>query len=242
MAQPSRPSSEPEFERAWAHAAQVKGWMTRGQARQLWQAVRRLGTGAVVVEIGSHHGRSTLILGAAARTVGASVVAVDPFVGGPMFGGAATKDLFEKNIATAGLDDVVELVERHSTALRPEWTRPIDLLYIDGKHDYWTYTDDLRWSRNLPPGGEVLVHDCFSSLGVTLGTLAKMLCGRRYVYVDRASSLARFRLQRPTARDRLRILAQLPWFLRNAFFKILLRLRLYPVARRLGHDSRYDPY
>lgn len=242
MTRPSIPSIESEFEQAWAHAAQVKGWMTREQARQLWQAVARLGAGALVVEIGSHHGRSTLMLGAAARTVGATVVAVDPFVDGAMFGGAATKDVFEKNIAAAGLDDVVELVERHSTALRPKWSRAIDLLYIDGKHDYWTYTDDLRWSQHLPPGGEVLVHDCFSSLGVTLGTLVKVLYGRRYVYLDRASSLARFRLQRPSARDRLRVVAQLPWFLRNAFFKILLRLRLYPVARRLGHHSRYDPY
>ena len=39
------------------------GWLTQAQGRALWDAVRRLGPGALVVEIGSHQGRSTIILG-----------------------------------------------------------------------------------------------------------------------------------------------------------------------------------
>jgi hypothetical protein len=34
----------------------------------------------------------------------------------------------------------------------------------------------------------------------------------------------------------------MPWWLRNVFVKVLLRLRLRPVARLFGHDSPYDPY
>ncbi|MFD8494815.1 class I SAM-dependent methyltransferase [Amycolatopsis sp. NPDC059657] len=216
--------------------------MTRDQGLALWNAARRLGKGDVIVEIGSHQGRSTVVLGSAARTVGATVIAVDPFVDGKLFGGSPTRQRFEANITAAGLDDVVELVAGYSTELRPGWDRPIQLLYIDGKHDYWTYTDDLRWSAHLPPGGEILVHDCFSSIGVTLGTIAKVLFGRRYAYVDRATSLARFQLRKPTSADRLRTLAQLPWFFRNVCIKVLLRLRLRAVARLAGHDSPYDPY
>jgi predicted O-methyltransferase YrrM len=216
--------------------------MTQEQGLALWDAVRRLGDGDVIVEIGSHQGRSTTVLGAAARTVGAKVVAVDPFVDGRLFGGSPTRQRFEANIEAAELGDVVELVTEYSTAQRPVWDRPIQLLYIDGKHDYWTYTDDLRWSEHLPAGGEILVHDCFSSIGVTLGTIAKVLFGRRYTYVDRATSLARFRLAAPSAADRLRVVAQLPWFCRNVGLKVLLRLRLRAVARLFGHDSPYDPY
>jgi predicted O-methyltransferase YrrM len=230
------------FTDAWALAEPVKGWMTQDQGIALWNAARRLDKGDVIVEIGSHQGRSTIILGSAARTVGATVVAVDPFVDGRLFGGASTREKFEANIRAAGLDDIVELVAGYSTKLRPDWRRAIHLLYIDGKHDYWTYTDDLKWSAHLPEGGEILVHDCFSSIGVTLGTIAKVLFGRRYVYLDRATSLARFRLGRPTAADRLRAAAQLPWFLRNVVIKVLLRLRLRPLARLFGHDSPYDPY
>ena len=43
--------------------------------------------------------------------------------------------------------DAVELLPEYSTAARPTWTRPFDYLYIDGKHDYWTLSDDLQWSR-----------------------------------------------------------------------------------------------
>ncbi len=119
---------------------------------------------------------------------------------------------------------------------------PAALLYIDGKHDYWTFTDDLKWSAHLRPAGAVLVHDSFSSIGVTLGILAKVLPSSRLRYERRAGSLALFRLARPARSDRGRILAELPWWLRNVGIKVLLRLRLRPLARRFGHDSPYDPY
>lgn len=232
----------PDFDSAWASVASVPGWLTEGQARMLWDAVRRLPAGATVVEIGSHQGRSTVVLGHAARTVGARVIAVDAFVEGRLFGGATTRERFEANIAAAGLTDVVELVVGYSTKLRPAWTREFDFLYIDGKHDYWTYVDDLRWSAHMPAGGEILVHDCYSSIGVTLGTIAKVLFGSRYTYLDRSRSLARFTVRRPTLADRARVVAQLPWFTGNVFVKILLRLRLNRVAAWFGHNGPYDPF
>jgi predicted O-methyltransferase YrrM len=231
-----------EFDSAWALAERIPGWLTREQARMLWRAARRLPPGAHVVEIGSHQGRSTVVLARAARAVGARVTAIDPFVDGRLFGGAATRGLFEHNISTAGVGDEVSLLAEYSTRARPRWSGRIDLLYIDGKHDYWTFTDDLRWSAFLAPGGEILVHDCFSSIGVTSGVLAKVLPSRRYTYLDRAGSLARFRLARPRAADRGRVLGQLPWFSRNVVIKVLLRLRLRPVARLLNHAGPYDPY
>jgi len=230
------------FEDAWALAETIAGWLTRDQARVLWDAARRLPAGASVVEIGSHQGRSTVVLGRAVGGRGGRVVAIDPFVEGRLFGGEQTRGKFERNIAAAGLGDVVHLVVDYSTRLRPRWTEPVDLLYVDGKHDYWTFTDDLRWSRHLAPGGEVIVHDCFSSVGVTAGVLARVLPGRRLTYLDRTGSLARFRLRPPTGADRARILRELPWFLRNLGIKVLLRLRLHPVARAVGHTGRYDPY
>jgi predicted O-methyltransferase YrrM len=231
-----------DFDHVWESVADIPGWLTEDQARMLWEAVLRLEPGATVLEIGSHQGRSTVILGQAARAVGATVIAVDAFVDGKLFGGASTREKFEANVAAAGLTDLVELQVGYSTKLRPDWDRRIDLLYVDGKHDYWTYTDDLRWSAHLPEGGEILVHDCFSSIGVTLGTIAKILFGSRYTYVDRSRSLARFRLGRPGFADRLRVVGQLPWFSWNVFIKILLRLRLNPVARLFGHRGPYDPF
>lgn len=231
-----------DFETAWAVAEGIAGWLTRDQAKALWDATLRLEQGTHVVEIGSHKGRSTVVLGMAARLVGARVTAIDPFIEGRLFGGGPTRKVFEANIERAGLTDVVTLLAEKSTKARPQWTEQIDLLYIDGKHDYWTFTDDLRWSKAMAPDGEILVHDCFSSIGVTSGVLLKVLPTRQYTYVDRAGSLARFLVRPPRWADRFRIVREMPWFARNFVLKVLLRLRLRPVAAALGHAGPYDPY
>jgi hypothetical protein len=230
------------FDEVWAYAERIPGWLKRGQARMLWDAVGRLRPGARIVEIGSHQGRSTVVLAAAARALGARVTAVDPFVEGRWFAGRQIRARFEANLAAAGLHPVVDLMVGYSTKLRRTWTEPIDLLYIDGKHDYWTFTDDLRWSDRLPPGGEILVHDCYSSVGVTLGVLVKVFWSRRYVYLDRSDSLARFVVRPPGPADRIRVLRQLPWFLRNLVIKIGLRLWPGRAITILGHPGPYDPY
>lgn len=226
----------PDFEQAWTRADRVAGWLTREQGRQLWDAGSSVPPGGRILEIGSHQGRSTIVLATAAQERRAHVIAVDPHLAGGMFGGPATRDRFFANLADAGLADVVELLQAKSTTLRPGWTQPIDLLYIDGKHDYWTVRDDLRWAEHLPEGAPVLVHDAFSSIGVTLGLLLHVLPGRRLRYVSREGSLARLDVGAPTVADRLSLLAQLPWFVRNVGIKIVLR-----VGRLFGH-RRPDPY
>jgi Methyltransferase domain len=230
------------FEGVWLAADQIGGWLKRGQAELLWHEAERLPTEATVVEIGSHQGRSTVVLGQALKPTGGTLIAIDPFVEGRLFGGISTRDKFESNVADAGLDGVVELVAAYSTALRPGWTRQFDMLYIDGKHDYWTVRDDLLWRRHLAEGGAVVIHDCFSSIGVTLAILRHVLFAHDLAYERRSDSQALFRRRRPTARDRWRIVAEMPWWIRNVAFKVLLRLRLRSVARLLGHDSPYDPY
>ena len=238
------PTTSPagRFADIWTLADTIPGWLTRDQAELLHEQARALPAGAAAVEIGSHRGRSTVVLAAALREQGGRLVAIDPFVEGRLFGGSRTREDFERSVARAGVQDTVELVCDYSTAARPAWDRPFDLLYIDGKHDYWTVSDDLRWRAHLPEGAPVLIHDCFSSIGVTLGILRHVLPARNLRYERRAGSLALFRVGRPSVRDRLRILAEMPWWLRNVVVKVLLRLRLRPVARLLRHDSPYDPY
>jgi hypothetical protein len=113
---------------------------------------------------------------------------------------------------------------------------------VDGKHDYWTVRDDLRWADRVPVGGTVLVHDAFSSFGVTLGLLRTLATCSDLAYVGRTRSLARLRKVSPTVTDRVRVLGELPWWVRNLVVKVLLRLHLRPVARALGHRGRADPF
>lgn len=232
-----------EFDATWTVASAIPGWLTEAQARLLFETARDLPHGPLIVEIGSHQGKSTVVLASAARSNGGRVVAVDPFVDGRLFGGASTRAKFEGNVEAAELADTVELLPDYSTHARTTWVRDIDYLYIDGKHDYWTLSDDLKWARHLPPGAPILVHDCFSSIGVTLGVLAKVLPSRAIRYERRAGSLALFRVGPPSLGDRLRILREIPWWLRNVAVKVLLRLRLRSMAARVfGHEGPYDPY
>jgi hypothetical protein len=232
----------PDFESAWEVADAIPGWLTKDQGRLLFDQATAAGPGATLLEIGSHQGRSTVLLGLVARAMGGQVVAIDPFVDGRLFGGLPTRERFRDNLARAGVDDVVRPVEEYSTEARPAWREAVDLVNIDGKHDVWTFSDDLRWRTHLPTGAPVLVHDAYSSIGVTLGILLRALPARDIAYLRRAGSMALFQRRRPTPAERLRILREMPWWLRNVGLKILLRLRLRPVARLLGHDSPYDPY
>ncbi len=229
------------FDDLWSGAASIPGWLTDDQARRLWQEAVRLSPGTLVVEIGSHQGRSTVVLAAAVEGSG-TVVAVDPFVEGRMFGGQPTRAALEANLERFGLRDTVRLVADYSARVRPGWDEPIDLLYIDGKHDYWTCSDDLRWSPHLAVGATVLVHDAFSSVGVTLALLAHVLPSRELAYLGRDGSLARFVHRRPTAGERWAMVCEIPWWLRNVAVKVLRRLRLLRLAGLLGHEGDFDPY
>ncbi|MEO8888108.1 MAG: class I SAM-dependent methyltransferase [Jatrophihabitantaceae bacterium] len=227
----------PGFTDAWAMAEPVGGWLTRTQGQALWTAAQQVPCGEPVLEIGSHQGRSTIVLALAVHGRDTKVIAVDPFVEGRLFGGSATRARFEANLARAGVRNTVHLIPERSTDLRLTWTEPLAMLYVDGKHDYWTVRDDLRWSDHLATGAPVLVHDSFSSIGVTLALLAQVLTGHRLRYLGRVGSLARFQVGVPSVRDRLRLLAELPWFVRNVVIKIALRL-----ARITGYRGTPDPY
>ncbi len=228
------------FEDTWPLVEPVGGWLTREQARVIHDAVLALPPESTVIEIGSHQGRSTLAAALARPDV--TVVAIDPFRAGGKFGGPDTRDVFEANLRRAEVRDRVQHVGEPSADVRRGWRRPVDLVFVDGKHDVGSTRADLRWAAYLPEGQRILVHDSFGSVGVTVALLLFVLPSRSLRYTGRVGSLATFVRARPTARDRWALLAQLPWFVRNVGIKALLRLRLRPLARLAGHRDAADPY
>jgi predicted O-methyltransferase YrrM len=225
-----------DFADAWKRAELVPGWLTEAQAARLWQSASTVEAAAMIVEIGSHQGRSTIVLALAASERGARVTAIDPFIEGRLFGGRSSQAKFERNVSDSGLSTTVDLIPRPSQQARIDWTGEIGLLFIDGKHDYWTVTDDLLWQQHVPVGGFVLIHDAFSSIGVTVAVLRHVLPSTRLRYVDRIGSLARFEVGRPSRRDRARIVGELPWWIRNILIKVALRIG------RLFGGTTPDPY
>lgn len=229
------------FEDAFAHADAIPGWLTRDQAAELFRLAAEVPAGGTIVEVGTHLGRSAVVLALAARP-GVEVVAIDPFLPDWRYGRDDTETQLRANLATAGVTDRVDVQAVTSEAARATWSRPVDLVYVDGGHSYWACRDDLGWARWVPAGGKVLVHDAFSSLGVTTALLRHVLPSSTLRYAGRTGSLATLVVGRPSLRDRVRMLAPLPWWLRNLMVKVALRLRLRLVAAALGHRDRADPY
>ena len=188
-----------DFEAVWDVASTIPGWLTEEQAKLLFDTARDLPSAALPPARdrqppGQVDGRAGVGRAGAGRPGrrGRPVRRRPPLRRRP------DRDKFEDNLREADLTDTVELLPEYSTRARPTWTRDIDYLYIDGKHDYWTLADDLKWAEHLPPGAPILVHDCYSSIGVTLGVLAHVLPSSRLRYERRAGSMALFRVGQPS--------------------------------------------
>jgi predicted O-methyltransferase YrrM len=207
--------------------------LTEAQARRLFAAAAAVAPGGRVVEIGSFRGRSAIVLASA----GADVVCVDPHAGsdrGPREiaadagRGDADLEAFRANLARAGVAARVRHVRAFSDAALGEVPGPVDVLFVDGAHRIVPARADIRrWGDRVRPGGRMLVHDAWSSIGVTLALLTTTLPGRRWRYVGRERSLAEFvREDVRGAGNAARQLRELPWFARNVVLKALIAARL----------------
>ncbi|CAN5507551.1 class I SAM-dependent methyltransferase [soil metagenome] len=243
------------FAATLAEVAAVDGWLTPGQARVLWDAAARVPVGGRVVEIGSFRGRSTIVLSRAAHD-GVEVIAIEPHAGtdrGPQeisgYADAAATDheVFNANLAAAGVAGRVRHVRQFSHDALAEVAGAADLLYIDGAHRFGPARADIvRWGARVTTGGTLVIHDSFSSVGVTLALATTLFTGSSFRYVGRSRSLAEYRRERLSVRRRCanfgRQLAQLPWFARNVVIKALIVTRLGRVTKLLGHDPMQWPY
>jgi Methyltransferase domain len=241
------------FDEVWTAVAGVEGWMTRSQGRALYEAARSCPPAGRIVEIGSFQGRSTIVLASAAPE-GATVFATDPHAGtdrGPEeisgYADAATGDhaAFLANLDAAGVSDRVTHLRMFSDAALAEIDGPVDVLYVDGAHRYAPARGDIRdWGRRVGADGMLLIHDSFSSVGVTLAILRELLFGRRFRYVGRSRSLAIYRadLHGGVAGNAARQFAQLPWFVKNLALKVALGLGLGKALRRFGRQVPDWPY
>lgn len=159
----------------------TKGFMPPDEGDALWaaaiDAARRV-PGHPFVEVGSYCGRSTVWLGAAARTCGTIVHAVDHHGGSeenqmgwewhdPSLVDAATGRIdtlphFRATIARAGLGGVVREEIGESTAVAERFTGFASLVFVDGGHGRDVARADwIAWSPKVAPGGLLAIHDVF---------------------------------------------------------------------------------
>jgi hypothetical protein len=183
-----------------------------------------------------------------ARAAGV-VIAIDPHAGGDRgpqeieaeaSRGDADHAAFLANLTAAGVADRVVHVRKFSSDALGDVSGPLSLLYVDGAHRFDPARADLvDWGRRVAPGGTMLVHDAFSSIGVTLALLFVCAGSRSWRYVGRTGSLAEYEKRVAgdrRGRDLLRHLAELPWFARNVAIKALVLAGRRRWAERIGLD------
>ncbi|MDO9377734.1 MAG: class I SAM-dependent methyltransferase [Nocardioidaceae bacterium] len=160
-------------------AASVRGFMPTDEGSALHAAVlAHAHDGGVVVEVGSYCGKSTIYLGHAARSVGATVVTLDHHRGseehqvGWEYHDASLVDaesglidtlpLLRRTVERAGLEDVVVPVVGRSADVSRWWRTPVDLVFVDGGHtDEAARTDLHGWAPWVRVGGALVIHDVF---------------------------------------------------------------------------------
>jgi predicted O-methyltransferase YrrM len=139
------------------------------------------GPGVPVVEIGSHGGRSTVVLATVAESLGsgARLYAIEPQPRWPL---PSAGD-------HAGLAGVVTPIM--ARAHEVTWRGPIGLLVIDGRHDHDSARRNFEhFEHSIVPQGIAVFHNSGAD-GVT--RFVKELCERGWQVVDRAGAAVALR-------------------------------------------------
>jgi len=137
----------------------IEGWLTLPEGKKLAELAEDVGMFSIIVEIGSWKGKSTYCL---SRGVGENgiVYAIDHFKGSKEHGDVWTFPQFHVNMERYKCNNVVPIVGK-STEIR--WLIKddfVDLLFIDGSHEYADVANDYAmYSTVVKKGGIICLHD-----------------------------------------------------------------------------------
>ncbi|MBM3230726.1 class I SAM-dependent methyltransferase [Candidatus Peregrinibacteria bacterium] len=153
------PWHRPAFDHAILRG--MDGWLSDREADLLFRLSSECTGKGAIVEIGSWKGKSTTCLALGSRKgAGTHITAIDPHTGSSEHGKVDTYAEFLKNIERNGVADMVEPVRARSQDIGKTWQKPVELLWIDGAHEYEFVLEDLRvWQQHLIEGGVVAFHD-----------------------------------------------------------------------------------
>lgn len=144
----------------------------------LYEAAMSLAVPGPLLEVGSYCGKSAIYLGAAARSRGRLLFAVDHHRGSeenqpgwehhdpelidPGLGMMDTLPFFRRVVHDAGLEGTVVAVVGDSPAVAAAWAGPLAMVFIDGGHGPEPARADYEgWAPHVASGGLLAIHDVF---------------------------------------------------------------------------------
>lgn len=156
------------------HLEEIEGWLLLAEAIELFDLASQIkSTNPIICEIGVWKGKSSYIFASALRKRNGRLYSIDPFDGE---GDPASKVTYQegmKNINATllknfkntmikyGLCKYIKIIPMLSEKARLKFPEPrIDLLFIDGNHEYESVKKDYElWSHLIPSGGKIVLHD-----------------------------------------------------------------------------------
>lgn len=156
----------------------IDGWLSTREAIALYKLVRSIENGNITIcEIGSWLGKSSYVLARAldGRREG-KLICIDPFdASGDESSEKIYKNIknrldvplvteFTENMRKLGVVDRIKIITGYSHEVVKKFNEPIDLLFIDGNHDYNSVLRDYQdWSKLIRKGGYIVFHDVGAS-------------------------------------------------------------------------------
>jgi Methyltransferase domain/Glycosyl transferase family 2 len=184
----------------------IEGWLEDEEAELLAIAVRetagRDAKPKAIVEIGSYCGKTTFVLATIAKACNpqSRIIAVDTFDGvvGALDRGLAqhgpTLEKFKRMLQESGLAPLVDIHVGRAPSLI--WERPIDLLVVDGLHDYASVAQDFHaFEGMLAPGALAAFHDYADYFPGVRRLVDELLEGSNWTEVAQAGTLKLLRRQ-----------------------------------------------
>ncbi len=190
---------------------EIDGWLTDSEGELLFRLAKNCRGPGTIVEIGSWKGKSTVWLGCGSKSGNkVKIYAVDPHTGSSehqkMYGKVWTFEEFKKNILKAEVDDIVVPLVRTSEDAARNFHEPVELIFIDGAHEYeYVKLDFDTWFPLVIDGGMMAFHDSTSAQGPKRVVADLVYKSRRFRNVRLVDSITvAQKVKQNTIKDRIR--------------------------------------
>lgn len=173
----------------------IHGFLSPAEMELLHRLASEVPDGGHIVEIGSFQGKSTVCLGLGAKQAGAQVWAVDPHedcqINETTHYGPENYAALLKNLVDFDLGSTVRIITLYSHAVIVCWHHPINLLWIDGSHEYADVKQDfIDWSVAVVADGKIAMHDTSGHYPGVTQALNEILAGGKWQILEQIDATA----------------------------------------------------